>query len=498
MLKKPENQETTSQTQRNEILKNVAKSGPFRKNRQVVAITGLFMFLFLGMIGYLSYFTATSKQDMINNSYNSRQEILLSQNYRGSIYSADKRILAESILQENGTEIRRYPYESLFSHVVGYSTKGKTGIEAQANYYLINSNLPLSTKAANDMAGKKNAGNNVYTTLNVRLQEVASEYLQGYEGAVIATDPSTGKIMAMVSKPDYDPNEIVDIWSELVEDKESSVLLNRATQGMYPPGSTFKIITALEYIRQYPDTYMDYSYLCNGSYIQGDYKINCYHGLKHGEVDFYDAFSISCNSSFVDLGVSLDTIRFEGTLNELLFNQELPLQFNYVKSSVILDETQDEWDMMQTVIGQGKVQMTPIHLNMITCAIANHGVLMKPYVVDYVETDDGKRIKTFHGSEYGQFMTEEEAAVLTEMMRAVVENDGTGRRLAGLSYTAAGKTGSAEFNNIKGESHAWFTGFAPVDNPEICVTVIIEGGGSGGDYALPIAKQVFDAYFNED
>ena len=151
---------------------------------------------------------------------------------------------------------------------------------------------------------------------------------------------------------------------------------------------------------------------------------------------------------------------------------------------------------MQTSIGQGRTQITPIHLNMITSAIANNGVLMKQYVIDRVESAEGSVVKTFQPESYGSLMTEEEAAILREMMTAVVES-GTATKLSGRGYTAAGKTGSAEYNDVKGDSHAWFTGFAPAEEPEVCVTVIVEGAGSGGDYAVPMARRLFDGYFKE-
>jgi peptidoglycan glycosyltransferase len=149
--------------------------------------------------------------------------------------------------------------------------------------------------------------------------------------------------------------------------------------------------------------------------------------------------------------------------------------------------------MMQLSIGQGTTSITPMHLNMITCAIANDGVLMKPYVISEVKSADGKTVESFGSSEYKRLMSEEEADILTELMEGVVES-GTATKLKGLSYTAAGKTGSAEFNSDS-DSHAWFTGFAPADDPEICVTIIIENAGSGGEYAVPVAKRIFDAYF---
>ena len=150
--------------------------------------------------------------------------------------------------------------------------------------------------------------------------------------------------------------------------------------------------------------------------------------------------------------------------------------------------------MIQTVIGQGKTQMTPLHLCMLTSAIANDGMLMRPFEMDRVEKPDGTVIKQYEPKEYGRLMSEKEAGILQELMRDVVE-EGTASKLSGLSYTAAGKTGSAEYSDSTSDSHAWFTGFAPAEDPQIAVTVIIEGIGSGGDYAVPIAKRVFDAYF---
>lgn len=463
---------------------------------EILVSGGFFTLLFAVLIVYLGYFVSTSEQDMINNSYNSRQEILLSQNYRGSIYSRDGEVLAESILDAEQNETRVYPYKNLFSHIVGYSTQGRMGVEALANYYLINTNTSLSNKAANDMAGIKNPGDSVYTTLDVQIQQVADEQLSIYKGAIVVTEVKTGKILAMVSHPDFDPNEIADIWDSLVESDSSSVLVNRATQGLYPPGSTFKIVTALEYIRENPDAYGSYSFSCPGYFQAGGSKISCYHGTSHGQVDFTKSFAKSCNSSFANIGMGLDREAFSETLAALLFNRDLPLTLSYSKSSVQVSGDMTVNEMLQTSIGQGKTQITPIHLNMITCAVANKGILMKPYVIDRVENDAGSVVKSFKPDSYGRLMEESEAEILTRLMTEVVES-GTATKLSGLSYTAAGKTGSAEYNNVKGESHAWFTGFAPAEDPEVCVTIVVEGAGSGGDYAVPIARRIFDAYFRE-
>lgn len=446
------------------------------------------------MMTYTCHYAITHQQELINNSYNGRQEIFAAQNTRGSIFAAGGQVLAETQTDADGNERRVYPYDNLFAHAVGYATNGRFGVEAAANYYLINSNARLSDKVASDVAGSKYPGDSVVTTLDVGLQEVAAKSLGVYKGAIIVSEPSTGKILAMVSKPDFNPNEIDALWDGLIQDKESTVLLNRVTQGLYPPGSTFKIVTALEYIRENPDSYGQYSYQCNGRYSSGQDTINCYHGSVHGHEDFTRSFAKSCNASFANIGMKLDRTRWGQTLDGLLFNQELPVSFAYNRSKLVVDANTSDSDILQASIGQGTTQITPLHLNMITCAIANGGTVMKPYLVDHVKNNEGTVIKQFSPDSYKELLTQTEAAALTELMTAVVES-GTGTKLAGLTYTAAGKTGSAEYNNVKTDSHAWFTGFAPAQEPEVCVTIIIEGAGSGGDYAVPIAKRIFDEYF---
>lgn len=466
-----------------------------RQCAHIHRITLIIVLIFLFMIGYLSFFVATNEQKMINNSYNSRQEILLAKNYRGTIYSSDGYVLAETVKNSDGNELRHYPYENMFSHVVGFSTKGRTGIESFANYYLINSNIPLSQKVENTTAGKKNPGNNVFTTLNMDVQKAAYDAIGIYEGAIIVTEVKTGKILAMVSKPDFNPNEIPEIWDSLVDNNESTILLNRVTNGLYPPGSTFKIITALEYIRQNPENYNKYNYQCKGSYSGGEHTIHCYHNSVHNRVNLKQSFAKSCNSSFANIGMKLDKKAFSKTLNSLFFGKKLELDFATSVSTTPISTEISESDMLQASIGQGSVQITPIHLNMITSAIANNGVLMKPYLVDYIETANGVLLQNYKSKEYGNLLSEKESEMLRELMVSVVE-DGTATRLKGFGYTAGGKTGSAEYNSL-GDSHAWFTGFAPAENPEIAITVIIESAGSGGDYAVPIARRVLDAYFKD-
>ena len=466
-----------------------------KKTNRDIWFTGIFFsLLFLVMMGYYAHFVYTEGDAMINSSYNSRQKMLTAKNYRGTIYSADMEKLAETVIFESGNEYRNYPYENLFSHVVGFSTKGKTGIEAMANPYLINSNIPLEMKIENEVAGVKNPGDNVYTSLRTDLQQIASKSLGVSKGAIIVSNVKTGEILAMVSKPDFNPCTIVEDWDGYLEDEDSSVLLNRATQGIYPPGSTFKIVTALAYLRDNNGNYQDYYYNCTGYFRYEDSKISCYHGSVHNGVDFIKSFAKSCNCSYANMGLKVDRNVYQEMVMNLGFNQSLPVDFNYNQSKLTVDESVSGEDMIQISFGQGSIQMTPLHLHLITNAIANGGTPMKPQLLTKVETAQGELVKEFKPQVYKALMTEQEADVLSMLMTSVVEK-GTAPRLKGLEYTAAGKTGSAEYNKVKEDSHAWFTGYAPAEDPEISVTIIVERIGSGGDYAVPIAKRLFDAYF---
>lgn len=464
-----------------------------------IFLTGIiFAALFLLMIGNLIYFMIGQREIVINNSYNyKRQEALARENSRGTIYAADGTVLAETVIQPDGTERRDYPYGDVFAHVIGYASNGRAGIEQSANMYLLNSSISIADRLNNQLSGQKNPGDCVYTTLDPKLQQIAYDSLGVYHGAVIVTEARTGRILAMVSKPDYDPNEIELIWDELINDEDSSVLVNRATQGLYPPGSTFKIFTALEYIRQNPDTYLQYRYQCNGYLRNGDAEIHCYHGTAHGSIDFITSFAKSCNSSFANIGIGLNRQEFAGTLLSLGFNSELPIDMVYNQSHISMREDMTEAEVMQTAIGQSETLITPIHLNMVTQTIANHGEMMAPYVIDRVESADGNLVREFSPVSCGTVMAEAEVAYLTQMMIEVVEH-GTATKLSGQNYTAAGKTGSAEYSDDKnGRSHAWFTGFAPAEDPEIVVTVILEAAGTGGDYSAPIARRIFSGYFAE-
>lgn len=457
-------------------------------------IAVVFAGLFVAISGYLIHYVYFDSPQIINNAYNAkRQDILAAKTIRGDILSADGEVLATTLLN---TDERYYPYGEVFSHAVGYASHGRMGVEQSANIFLVSSNISLGNKLQDDLSDEKHMGNTVVTTYDARLQKIAYTAMGVYNGAVIVTEPSTGRILAMVSKPDFDPNKIGQMWDNILADTTSSVLLNRVTQGLYPPGSTFKILTALEYIRENPETYQDYRFQCSGKFTNNADTINCFHGTSHGTVDFTKSFAKSCNASFANIGLTLNREQFMQTLDSLYFNNSLPVDF-LANVSRISDEIADNDSvMLQTVIGQGTTQMTPIQLAMITAMIANNGEMMTPYMIDHIETAGGEVIKQYEPVSLGQLITEEEAAALQEVMKAVVQ-EGTGTRLISEEYSAAGKTGSAEFNDSS-DSHAWFTGYTYDTEVPLQITVILEGAGSGGEYAVPMARRILDQYYTEN
>ena len=466
-----------------------------RSNRHILWLTYGIAALFIAMAVYFGWFIQFKSENVIGSSYNARLDLLSDRVTRGSIMSNDKTVLAQTNVASDGSEKRYYPYDYLFVHSVGYSGKnGKTGLESLANFYLLSSHVNLIEKTINEFQGKKNLGDNVITTLDVDLQQTASDAIGKHRGAVIVMEPDTGKILTMVSQPNFNANLVDERWAELISpDNTKAQLVNRATQGLYPPGSTFKMLTVLEYMKENPNTWQDYVYNCNGSYQNGDYTIKCYHGTAHGAQNLIQAFANSCNGAFAEIGMQINSEKFRALANQMLFNSELPYTLPYNQSTFSLDGSSDDWEKLQTAIGQGKTQITPLHNLMIVSAIANGGTLMKPYMIDHVENVGGQTVKKFLPSAYGTLMSANDAQFLTHLMSQVVEI-GTGSVMRGASYTVAGKTGSAEFETGK-ETHSWFVGFAPADKPKVAICVLAEESGSGGAVAAPIARQVLDRYF---
>ncbi len=464
------------------------------RNKEFAAVTYFFVGLFLALMAYVVYFNVKEAGEIIKSPHNVRLDYMADRIVRGEILDRDGNVLAVTQVAEDGTETRSYPYGDTFAHVVGYDSMGKAGIESLMNFELLTSNSFIFERIANDFKQQKNIGDNVVTTLDLEMQQVANDALGSHKGAVVVSDAATGRIFAMVSKPTFQPNTVKADWDSLLQGE--SVLLNRATQSAYAPGSVFKIVTALEYMRENPN-FSEYTFNCQGQITAGSTNttIHCAGGRTHGEQDLAASFANSCNSSFSNIGLTLDMSSFKKTAKDLLFNSKLPCELPYRKSDFKLTKDSPDYEIMMTAMGQGNTQVSPYHMSLITSAIANDGILMKPYLIDRVETHTGAAVKQNQPAKYGRLMSADEAATLKSFMTGVVEY-GTGTALKSADYTVAGKTGTAEYSNDKAKSHSWFTGFSNVDDPDIVVTAVVESADQSGMSAVGVAARIFDAYYH--
>lgn len=466
-----------------------------KRNTELVIVTYVFVLMFMMLAGYLVYLNVVKKEEINTNVYNTKQDTRSDRVIRGSILTEDGTVLASTTVDEAGNEIRYYPYENVFAHVVGYASNGKAGLEAAANSNLLTSHSSLLKQIQSENSSQKVQGDNVIVTLDPKLQQAAYYALGSYKGAVVVMEPDSGKLLAMVSKPDFNPNTISSDWESMVADSSGSALLNRATQGLYPPGSTFKILTTLAYMREYKDSFEYFNYDCTGSITQGDVTISCYHGNVHGTESLKNALSRSCNTAYAYIGLEMDPGEFKKLAEKFLFNSELPINLQHSSSVFKLNRDSSYGEQMTTAIGQGDTLVTPLHMALITSSVANGGILMKPYYIDRIENSDGDIISKTKPSIYGQMMTVDEAGILTDYMKETVTG-GTAVELSYSGYSAAGKTGSAEYeSNGATGTHSWFVGFSNVDDPDIVVAVVAEDGGTGSSTAVPIARAIFDAYY---
>lgn len=449
--------------------------------------TGLFVLLAVYLVGYI---VLQSKKD-INNTYNKRQDILAQKVVRGTIYSNDLKPLAMTKLDENNEEYRYYPYDELFCHIVGSFDKGQYGLELAYNFNLLTANSSIVQEVVAEVNGVKLQGNSIKTTLDINLQEICLNALGDYEGSVVLMDAQTGDILSMVSKPYYNPNDIANIWDD-IKNSDNGILINRATQGLYPPGSTFKIFTLGEFIDSHKKSYIDYSYNCEGTIIFADFSMSCSYKKPHGNVNLVNALSNSCNCAFVNMGTMIDAEVLNKYCKDRLFNKELPLEIMYNKSQITLSNSDSEFIKCQTVIGQGETLVTPIHMCMVMSSIVNEGILMKPRLVTEILDSYDNVIKKINAEKYDQLYTVGEADILKKYMREVVTN-GTAYRLNDDKIYVYGKTGTAQISTA-GKADSWFIGGIELDdNTKYAIAVVLENINENTSPAIVVTKEIINS-----
>lgn len=459
-------------------------------NNRIIKVLILLSFMFLSLIGYLTYLQIFQRDTLVSNPYNKRQWDSEITTQRGCIYDCNGVLLAES-----RNSVRIYPYNGMYSHIIGYNsqTYGRINLESTYNDEL------LAKSKLSDMLGSAGSeyGYDLGLTIDHYIQEYAYELLGNNNGSIIAIEPKTGKIIAMVSKPDFNPNEeqLVANWNSLVDD-ESSPFLARATSGLYAPGSTFKLLTALSAVE---NNIEDMTFNDKGKVEIGGNVFENHNEKSYGNIDLTRGFAVSSNVVFCSLGEKLGCLKLYEIATRFGFNKNFDFDIECKQSSFPSDVT-DAAKEAALAIGQGDTLATPLQMAMVTCGIANYGIIMKPYLVESVMNHNGGYInKTSPSVLYECASFADTSRIVDMMVETVKSGTGTSASISGI--TVAGKTGTAEneYTDLSDDKeHTWFVGFAPAYDPEIAVVVMMEySGGTGGGNCAPIARNIMQKYLNK-
>jgi penicillin-binding protein A len=448
------------------------------------------------MLGWWQVVEASDLQDRPGNLQTLQAERTID---RGRILSADGKILAASRpVRVRGRRVyeRIYPQDSLAAHAIGYasSERGRTGVESTYNRYLSGSfgTEPLLQR----LNLKEKRGADVTLSLDTRIQRAAEDGLAGRRGAVVAIDPRTGEVLALASFPAFDLNQAVTDFAAIPDD--GAPLLDRVTQGLYPPGSTFKVVTTTAALESGEFT-RDSSFDDTGSYSTPGGPIRNFGGEVYGRHDLATALTNSINTTFASIGDDLGAETMGDQMTEFGFGERPPIDLPEREvlpsgrrdGNTLLPNGEEGMDVARVAIGQERLTVTPLQMAMVAAAVANGGTLMAPHLMTRIRDRGGDVVQTAGPKELSDVMDATTAAELTSMMQSVVEQ-GTGSpaNLSAAGVDVAGKTGTAESDDPN-RNQAWFIGFAPAEAPTVAVAVVVEDtSGTGGFEAAPIAAQV--------
>ena len=457
--------------------------------RNIRKVFWLYFALFAILAIYLIKFIIVDSKDIVTSQYNPRLRLQNPSITRGDIL--DSRGYKLAYTDDSGKRV--YPLANAASHAVGYyspSGAGFYGAEAKYSFKLQNAGNEIWQRLSNIPSAININGDSIVLTIDAELQAFIYNQIKDYNAGSIIIEPATGKVLAMVSSPGFDPNVLTGDFSVFTEGALNSPLVNRATQGKYPPGSVYKIITAAAAMELSLSD--GFTYACTGQDIIGGKQISCYNSTAHGVVDLTDAFALSCNTYFSIIGLQIGADNLRSISERFYFNSAIPFPLEYGVSSFPLNKASDSGEIVDTAIGQGKILTSPLQIALTTATVANNGILMAPYILDHTESYDGQNIQKTIPVMAKHVFSSEISAALTDMMIKVTEY-GTGARAAVPNLSIAAKTGSAETPN--GADHGWFTAFFPADNPQFVLCIIIENIG-GSSYVLPIGKNIIEYLTN--
>ncbi|HUH16204.1 MAG TPA: penicillin-binding protein 2 [Gaiellaceae bacterium] len=481
-------------------------------NRQITRLALAGVGLIVSLVVATTYWQAWAAGDLADRQDNQIQRVAQFTIERGAIATKGTGLARNREEKVGGRTLyfREYPQRGLAAHVHGYSTQSRfrTGLERSMNDYLTGSNANLSTvldTAVDRLKGTTIRGNSLLLTLDPRGQRAAQNALGSRCGAVVALEPSTGKVLVMASSPTYDPNLVEEAFDRVTgvkaDCKRPDALLNRATAGLYAPGSTFKVVTAaaaLDSGKFRPDSsFVDPGY-CE---VYGKRVNNYDTNRPFGRLDLRTALRHSVNSVFCNIGKELGSKAIVEASKKFGFYETPPLETpsgerspsGLFQDGGLFDPREDtDVDPGRFAFGQERLLVTPLQMAMVAAAIANNGVLMRPHVIDRIVAPDGAIVQRTKPDELGRAVKPETAQAVAAMMREAVEGGtGTAARLPG--FVVGGKTGTAE-TGIEGLNTTWFISYAGKDRAQVAIAVVVEQQNStGGETAAPVARSVLQA-----
>jgi penicillin-binding protein A len=472
-------------------------------NAPIMRLFALIVVLFGVLVYFTSKSTVFSADALRDNPRNKRAVLAQQKVHRGEIQAHDGTILARSVPAGDDTWTRRYP-NNQFPQAVGYSytNPGRAGLERFYNDPLTGEHGEFKS-ILDQLTGSKPVGDDLTTQLEPDAQQVALDDLGGRRGAVVAMDPRTGAVKVMASDPGFDQN-LMGTKNGLaaLNTAPGSPTLNRTTQGLYPPGSTFKVVTAI--------AAMDSGKFTPDSQLSGKSPIDVSgtplsndSNEQFGDIDLTTALTNSVNTVWAQVALKLGAPTMAKYMSRLGFGKDPPMDYPddqmrpsglYVdKGRRRVDATDGRIDLGRMAIGQDKLLVTPMQMAMVASAVANNGILMRPRLGDKIIDPDGRVRESIDPEQDSRVMSAKSAREVKQMMARVVD-EGTGTAAALDGIEVAGKTGTAQIDIQNGVTQPWFIAFAPVNNPRIAVAVTVErsDGGQGGTVAAPIAKDVME------
>ena len=489
----------------------------FRKNVKVVM--AIFLMLFVSLITYIAYFQTFRSSEIAEKEGNKRLWAERNKVLRGTIYDRNGSALTKGKRETVLTQSREYVDKDLYVHALGYISNkyGLTGLEAAydkelSTYSSIGTGFRTFLKDFNIQSVKdgfnkrneeeKKIGNSIVTTLDPDIQKAAYNALGDRVGAVVALNPKTGEILAMVSKPTYDPNDLDNVMAQANSNKlPVSPLINRAVVGLYPPGSTFKTITTTSALENIPGITSRIFHDTGKLVFNGSYSLSNAGGVANGDINLKQAFAVSSNFVYGTLAGELGNKKLKKTAEKFGFNEKLDID-GVVEEQIGVSKFPELEDyevgmIAQSGIGQSSIVSTPMQMALVASTIANNGIMMKPKLVNQVKDMEGNIVETIDSIKYKSVMDSETAQLIKEYMENLVNSSNMNYL---KNYKVAGKTGTADHLDKDGKlstPHSWFICFAPVSNPKIAVAVIVENGGYGASAAAPVAGEVIKSALSE-